>query len=100
MTTFPHPLLSHAQDPFGLAHLQAALLESLLVTVVGLFWLTALPLGAAFSVAVSVYNRIVAFRSTTFRLPYLRPHLATRPLVIRRRGSASGKASLRTADCS
>ena len=96
MTTFPHLLFSNAQEPFGLAHLQVALLESLLVTLVVFFWLTALPLGAVFSVAVSVYNRIVAFRSTTFRPPYMRSHLATRPLALRRRASASGTTSLRT----
>lgn len=96
MTTIPHPLLSHAHNPFGIGHLQAALLESLLVTVVGLFWLTVLPIGAVFSAAVVVYNNIVAFRSTALRLPYLRSHLATNPLVLGRKGFALGKTSVRT----
>ena len=94
MTTFPHHLLSREQDPFGIANLQAALLESLIVAAVGLFWLTALPIGAGFSGAVAVCNKIVALRSTALRLPYLRSHLATSPLVLRRKGFALGKASI------
>jgi len=86
MTTLPHPLLSHAQNPFGIAYIHAALLESSRVTLVSLFWLAALPFAAAFSVAATVYDRLMFLRSTAFRLPCLRNHFAIQPLILKRKG--------------
>ena len=86
MTTLPHPFLSDPRNLFGIDHVHAALLESGRITMVGLFWLAALPIAATFSVAAIVYDRLLFLRSTAFRLPYLRSHSAIKPLVLRRNG--------------
>ena len=86
MTTLPHPLLSHAQNPFGIAYIHAALLESVSVTKVSLFWLAALPFAATFFVAAALYDRLLFLRSTAFRLPYLRNHFVIQPLILKRKG--------------
>ena len=96
MTSFPHPLLSPAQGPFGTVQLQEALIEPLLVMVVGLFWLFALPIGAVFSITVVFCHRLATLRLTALRLPFLRGQLATSPLVLRRRGFVARKTSLRS----
>jgi hypothetical protein len=85
MITLPHPILSHSRNLFGIAHLQATLLESLRVTAVGLFWLAALPIAAVLSVAATLYDRLLALRFTALRVPYLRSPLATSPLILKRK---------------
>jgi len=85
MTTLPHPLLS-PQNPFGIAPFNAALLESARVALVGSFWLAALPIAATFSVAATIYDRLLFLRSTALRLPYLQSPLTMKPLVLRRKG--------------
>jgi len=86
MTTLPHPLVSQAQDPFGIDHIHQALLESARVTVVGLFWLAALPMAATFSIVATIYDRLLFLRSTAFRLPLLRSSVAVKPLLLQRKG--------------
>jgi hypothetical protein len=86
MTTLSHPLVSDVHDQFGIAHIQAALLESIRVTVCSLFWLAALPLAAILSLAAMLYDKLLFLRSTAFRLSYLRNHFAIQPLMLRRNG--------------
>jgi hypothetical protein len=86
MTTLPHPFFCDDRNVFGIDHVYAALLEAGRVTIVGLFWLAALPIAATFSLAAILYDRLLFFRSTAFRLPYLRSYSATKPLVLRRKG--------------
>jgi hypothetical protein len=87
MTTISHPLVSDVHDQFGIAHIQAAVLESIRVTVCSLFWLAALPLAAILSLAAILYDKLLFLRSTAFRLPYLRNDLAIQPLLLRRNDS-------------
>src|SRR4051794_14203280 len=87
MTTLPNPLASHAHDPFGIGHIHAALLESIRITVCSFFWLAALPFAATFSLAATLYDKLLFLRSTAFRLPYLRNQFAIHPLLLRRNGS-------------
>ena len=95
MTTFPHPLFLHAQAPSGISQLKTALLEPLFVTAVGLFLLTALPIGACFSAAVAAYDKMTALSSTAFRLPLLLSNAATSPWVLKRKGVALRRGSSR-----
>lgn len=89
MTSPSHHILSHFQDPFGIAHVHAALLESARITAVSLFWLAALPAAATLSVAAVLCDRLRSLRSTAYRLPYLRNYLAIQPLLLKRKGFES-----------
>src|SRR5436190_24288824 len=89
MTSLPQHPLSHLQDPFGIAHIHAALLESARVTAVSLFWLAALPAAAVLSIATIICERLLSLQSTALRLPFLRNKFGIQPLLLRRKGFES-----------
>ena len=88
MTTFPHPLLLNEAASFGISLLKTAFREPLFLTVVGLFWLAALPIGALFSAAFAAYDNMASLQATALRLPILRSSAATSPSVLKGRGVA------------
>jgi hypothetical protein len=98
MTTFPYPLSLHAQDSFRISQLKTALREPLFVTAVGLFWLTALPIGALFSTAIAAYDKMASLKSRALRMPYLRGNAATNPLLLKRKDFALRNANTRTSE--
>ena len=100
MTTFPQPLFLHEQASFGILQLKTALLEPLFVTLVGFFWLTALPIGALLSAAVAAYDNMASLHPTALRLPLLRSSAATSPLLLKRRGVAVRPESSRASSSS
>ena len=87
------PPISQTQPALALSPLKETLLEPLLFTVVGLFWLIALPAGALFSVAVTAYDELASLKSRALRMPYLRSNAAANPLILRPKSFARRNAS-------
>jgi hypothetical protein len=88
MTSFALSLFPQMQDSFAISQIKAALLEPFLVTALGLFWLTALLIGALTSAVFAAYDTMISLHVTALRLPRLWRNAATNPLVLRRNGRA------------
>lgn len=93
MTTFSHPLIATAHDPFGFGHLKAVLLEPLLIAAVGLFWLAVLPIAALLCGAVALFDKTAPLQSSTLRVPLIGNNLAINPLILRQQSADQDKSA-------
>ena len=86
-STFSHSILPQAPEPNPFALLHSIFLEPLLIVATCLFWIIVLPPSGLFCLAVTLFDRVTAFRASKIRLLRLPP--SAHPLVLRSTATTS-----------